>query len=659
MTARRARWRARCCSAIAACSPPPSSNALRRAGLMHLVAISGMHVGILIGAALALAARARVGPPARFLLAAIALAAFVPLVGARSSVERAAMAAGILLFGGDRPGGECPQPARRARRRHPAAAPRRSRRDRLPPDLSRHRGNPALGRTDRTRAAPSALPGLRARRRPRRTRRHRAGPPLSPSADWRRSASSPACSAFRSAPPFSSSGYASLAASLLWEPAARALAAVTELAAEGLLGLAQLVAAFPMGSWVVPVPDAGAIAASYLLLGLARCRPARLRRVVHALTGVVVALIHFGPPPERAGPPRRCCSTWGRGSRSRCERRVGRYSSTRAAATLRDSTPASGSSSPFPRVGVRRVEVVAATHDHLDHVGRALRRAAGPRRGRAVARAAPFRERAALGARRTRAAPGHPGVDRRERHLAEDRRDAGRDPRTRPCRQTGRPERRLARAPYRHPRTPSAHAGRHRHLRRSSPSFPSRPAWGRGPGASASTAAATRPARVSWRRSAPTSRWWRRAGRTPSAILIRKRSSESATAAPACYAPTGTAGSTSPPTTVGSGSCGPSTDADRHGHEAQDEDHQSSRATSRRLRPEGLGGLDQRRMAISPSRAGSRSRPDRPEASRGGSLARSPSRADRSGPVAKAPGACAMRSRRRRGPRRAAPRGRG
>ena len=68
---------------------------LRRAGLSHLVAVSGSNVAIVVGA-IALAAR-RLGLRARLVLGAVGLVAFVLIVGPEPSVLRAAAMGGIGL----------------------------------------------------------------------------------------------------------------------------------------------------------------------------------------------------------------------------------------------------------------------------------------------------------------------------------------------------------------------------------------------------------------------------------------------------------------------------------------------------------------------------------------------------------------------------------
>lgn len=73
--------------------------ALRRAGLMHLVAVSGLHVTLLLAMTLALLGRR---PPSRIValgLTLTGLAAFALFVGPRASVLRAVAGASVVLIG--------------------------------------------------------------------------------------------------------------------------------------------------------------------------------------------------------------------------------------------------------------------------------------------------------------------------------------------------------------------------------------------------------------------------------------------------------------------------------------------------------------------------------------------------------------------------------
>jgi competence protein ComEC len=72
---------------------------LRDAGLLHLVAISGLHVGLILVGLLALAARCGLPHRLRAGLLLLLLGSFVPFVGGRPSVLRASIAGGVLIAG--------------------------------------------------------------------------------------------------------------------------------------------------------------------------------------------------------------------------------------------------------------------------------------------------------------------------------------------------------------------------------------------------------------------------------------------------------------------------------------------------------------------------------------------------------------------------------
>ncbi len=88
----------------AAAVPPPWTRGLRATGLAHLLAVSGLHVGLVAGLALVPGAWLPRGP--RFTVAVGAVALYALLVGPRSSLLRAAWMAAAALVGlvGARPG---------------------------------------------------------------------------------------------------------------------------------------------------------------------------------------------------------------------------------------------------------------------------------------------------------------------------------------------------------------------------------------------------------------------------------------------------------------------------------------------------------------------------------------------------------------------------
>ncbi|HEX6852350.1 MAG TPA: ComEC/Rec2 family competence protein [Candidatus Polarisedimenticolaceae bacterium] len=78
---------------------PDDARTLRAAGLYHLIAISGLNVGIAVFAALAAARRLGAGPRLLALAAVAVLPAFAVLVGGDAPVVRACLAAAIAVVG--------------------------------------------------------------------------------------------------------------------------------------------------------------------------------------------------------------------------------------------------------------------------------------------------------------------------------------------------------------------------------------------------------------------------------------------------------------------------------------------------------------------------------------------------------------------------------
>lgn len=78
----------------------PEANAwLRQSGLVHVVSISGLHVGLVVLALAELLRRVGAGPRLRLVVLAPFLLGFCLLVGPRSPVQRAALGAGAMLLG--------------------------------------------------------------------------------------------------------------------------------------------------------------------------------------------------------------------------------------------------------------------------------------------------------------------------------------------------------------------------------------------------------------------------------------------------------------------------------------------------------------------------------------------------------------------------------
>ncbi len=78
---------------------PAVSRTMRRAGLFHLIAISGLHVGLILLVVLRFFRRVPVPKPVRIAAMPVTLAALILLTGGRASVLRAALAAGLAGAG--------------------------------------------------------------------------------------------------------------------------------------------------------------------------------------------------------------------------------------------------------------------------------------------------------------------------------------------------------------------------------------------------------------------------------------------------------------------------------------------------------------------------------------------------------------------------------
>lgn len=78
---------------------PDALRALRESGLFHLLAISGLNVGLVVGAALFVMRRARLSRWPALVVAVAGVWAFGVLVGGDAPVARACAAAGVALFG--------------------------------------------------------------------------------------------------------------------------------------------------------------------------------------------------------------------------------------------------------------------------------------------------------------------------------------------------------------------------------------------------------------------------------------------------------------------------------------------------------------------------------------------------------------------------------
>lgn len=78
---------------------PEDWRALRDSGLVHLISVSGLHVGLAVAALLAVVGRAPIGAFGLFLILASAAAAIAVLTGNQPPVLRSACCAGFMLLG--------------------------------------------------------------------------------------------------------------------------------------------------------------------------------------------------------------------------------------------------------------------------------------------------------------------------------------------------------------------------------------------------------------------------------------------------------------------------------------------------------------------------------------------------------------------------------
>ena len=118
-------------------------------GTSHLLAISGLHVAILLGAALALGRMLFGGARWALLLALAAVWTYALVSGMSPSVTRAALMGSVFLLGRalGREGASLPC-ARRRRRRDDGAGPEAAGQRLLPTELHRGHGAPVAGAAD-------------------------------------------------------------------------------------------------------------------------------------------------------------------------------------------------------------------------------------------------------------------------------------------------------------------------------------------------------------------------------------------------------------------------------------------------------------------------------------------------------------------------------
>jgi len=348
--------------------PPPLAATLRDAGLSHLVAISGLHVGLTVLVLVAMLRRCglrRALVPAGLPL----LLSFAVLVGGRPSVWRAALAALGAVVGR--------AVGREGDARNTLAL--------LGAALAAT--NPALVGDAAFLLTFAATAGIVvALERPRAGQRAR-GAPIRLSLAAYLATSPITAGAFGRVTPIALAGnlpgiplcavclglgYLTLlldrvplvGGATTWSAVA---------AARALLALARGLARFEAGAWRVAAPSDVLTACAYVAaLGALHARPAPLGRLLGATAALLLALVHLGPPP--AAPCRLQADLID----------VGQGQALLLAGTAAGTAvllDAGGAPSPRFDVGERvvvphllaagrsRVAVLALSHEHLDHAG--------------------------------------------------------------------------------------------------------------------------------------------------------------------------------------------------------------------------------------------------------------------------------------------------
>lgn len=351
---------------------PREATEFRRSGLMHVIAISGLHVGLLLWGLVALARRARIGPAARFVLLALFLCGFAMLVGGRASVLRAALGAALLLLGRGigREGAALNTLAALAAALvalRPAAIDdvgfrltfaatagilllARPIAERLPAPRPLALSL-AVGIAAYLATAPLAVAsfGLAA--------------PVGVVASL---VAVPLCAAILLA------GYLALLAAGVPLLAAGS-AGVLGAACRALAALARGCAAAPCAAIALPAPSSAFLLLYYSLLVLS-VAAGRLRGPAAVLAGLAVAALHVGPPPVAPGCSEAAVLDVGQGLSVALRAAGGEVLLVDAG----PSTPGgfdSGERIVLPFLlewGVRRVDVLLVSHDHLDHIGGAF-----------------------------------------------------------------------------------------------------------------------------------------------------------------------------------------------------------------------------------------------------------------------------------------------
>jgi competence protein ComEC len=357
---------------------------LRSAGLAHLVAISGLHVGLLLVAVLAVVKRTRLPVGVACATTAIVLAAYGVMVGGRAPVARAVSGASLMLLGrGIHRDGNAVNTVAVVAIALVAWRPALLWDPGFRLSFLAAAGILLLGepvaRSLPLPRVPALAVGVSAA----------AYLATAPVAAWHFGRVAPAALISNLvAMPLCGWILSSAAATVALQPVpglASLAAASTSAGIDALLELATIVAAHPGSSWRVPAPAPSLSVAYYLLLGMGARRRAgssrrpRMQRSASRASALVLAscigLVHLGPFPTRPdaemevvvadvgqaqsvlvrGPGGGCVVVDAAGTSG------GRFDlGERVVAPLLSSE------------GCGRIDVLVVTHDHDDHVGGAM-----------------------------------------------------------------------------------------------------------------------------------------------------------------------------------------------------------------------------------------------------------------------------------------------
>lgn len=355
---------------------PELARRMRDAGLLHLVAISGLHVGLVIWMIHALLRRVPLGRWPGLVLVLALLAGYAVVVGPRAPVLRAAGGAAVLLFG------RCL--GRRGEAINGLAL--------VAAGLMLLRpGWPSAAGFQLTFAATAGIllfadPW---------TRRLSLPPPLgaavavsgsaylatAPLAAWHFGWLAPVgllsnVPAVALCATILGAGYGAI---LLPAPLASACGGLLEFAVSGLLQVADAAAAFDGGAFPTPRP-AGAVLSAYYATWLATAAlgqrsPCVARRLARALLLFLLLWIHLGPPPARpAGRAQLALIDVGQGLAVALRDPRGATMLVDAGGSA-DRRYDPGERTVLPHLATwsgRHLHALVLTHDHLDHVGGAF-----------------------------------------------------------------------------------------------------------------------------------------------------------------------------------------------------------------------------------------------------------------------------------------------